>query len=251
MYLMIKRKYIKFFIKLNAIFVVTLFIINISTFALTIKDNHYYYNSKDYYKSCWQWLDLNSDGVYECYYFNVLGHMYKNGTTLDGYQVNENGEWVVGGIVQRKSSIEVKDLIDTNIATISSTYNTKNYVIIDVKRDFAEELDIFIEERAFDVRNYIVSKDVDKKLLVELQGQYIKNVNNIYNSYYKQIVELFDKNEITKQDLNESKGILSDVLKLKEKKLKKQISELSKDINWQFSKDELKEKKELVLDKKY
>ena len=220
-------------------------------FAIKIKDNHYYYNNKDYYKSCWQWLDLNNDGVYECYYFNVLGHMYKNGTTPDGYQVNSNGEWVVDGVVQRKSGIEAKDLIDINIATFSSTYNTKNYVIIDVKKDFAEELDNFIEEKVFDVRNYIASKDVDKKLLVDLQGQYIKNMNNIYNTYYKQIVELFDKNEITKQDLNESKDILSSVLKSKEKLLKQKISELAKDITWQFSKDDLKEKRGLVLDKKY
>ena len=198
-----------------------------------------------------QWLDLNSDGVYECYYFNVLGHMYKNGTTPDGYNVNENGEWVVDGVVQRKSGIEVKDLIDINIATFSSTYNTKNFVIVDVKKDFAEELNNFIEEKVFDVRNYIVSKDVDKKLLIDLQGQYIRNMNNINNAYYKLIVELFDKNEITKQDLNESKNILSEVLKSKEKLLKQKISELAKDINWQFSKDELKEKRELVLDKKY
>ena len=177
--------------------------------------------------------------------------MYKNGTTPDGYKVNENGEWVVNGVVQRKNNIEVKDLIDINISTISSTYNTKNYVIIDVKKDFAEELDNFIEEKVFDVRNYIVSKDVDKKLLIDLQGQYIKNMNNIYNTYYKQIVELFDKNEITKQDLNESKDILSSVLKSKEKLLKQKISELAKDITWQFSKDDLKEKRELVLDKKY
>ena len=227
------------------------FLFCIMTFALSIKDNHYYYNSKDYYKSCWQWLDLNSDGVYECYYFNVLGHMYKNGTTLDGYKVNENGEWVVDGIVQRKTSVEVKDLIDINTATVSSIYNTKNYVIADLKKDFTEELDNFIEEKVFDVRNYIVSKDVDKKLLVDLQGQYIKNMNNIYNTYYKQIVELFDKNEITKQDLNESKDILSSVLKSKEKLLKQKISELVKDITWQFGKDDLKDKRELVLDKKY
>lgn len=220
-------------------------------FALSIKDGRYYYNSKDYYKMCWQWLDINSDGIYECYYFNVLGHMYKNGTTPDGYKVNENGEWIVDGVVQRRTSIELKELIDTNIATISSLYNTKNYVIVDVKNDFNEELDNFIEEKVFDVRNYIVSRDVDKKLLVDLQGQYIRNMNNIYNIYYKQIVELFDKNEITKQDLNESKSILSDVLKSKENLLKQKISELAKDITWQFSKDESKEKRELVLDKKY
>ena len=68
---------------------------------------------------------------------------------------------------------------------------------------------------------------------------------------YKLIVELFDKNDITKQNLNEAKDILSDVLKSKEKLLKQKISELAKDIMWQFSKDELKEKRELILDKKY
>ena len=238
-------------LKFNIICLICVFAIRIIAFSLSIKDNHYYYNSKDYYKSCWQWLDLDSDGIYECYYFNVLGHMYKNGTTPDGYKVNENGEWVVNGVVQRKNNIEVKDLIDINISTISSTYNTKNYVIIDVKKDFTEELDYFIEEKVFNVRNYIVSKDVDNKLLVDLQGQYIKNMNNINNTYYKQIVALFDKNEITKQDLNESKDILSSVLKSKEKLLKQKISELAKDITWQFSKDDLKEKRELVLDKKY
>ena len=237
--------------KVNIILSILIVTISFNTFSLSIKDKHYYYNNKDYYKSCWQWLDLNNDGLYECYYFNVLGHMYKNGTTPDGYQVNANGEWVVDGVVQRKNGIEVKDLIDTSIATFSSVYNTKNYVIVDVKKDFAEELDNFIEEKVFEVRNYIVSKDVDKKLLVDLQGQYIRNMNNIYNAYYKQIVELFDKNEITKQDLNESKDILLSVLKSKEKLLKQKISELAKDITWQFSKDDLKEKRELVLDKKY
>ena len=238
-------------IKFNILCLIFIFLLCFASFSLSIKDNHYYYNSRDYYKSCWQWLDLNNDGLYECYYFNVLGHMYKNGTTPDGYKVNENGEWVVDGVVQRKNGIEVKDLIDTSIATFSSVYNTKNFVIVDVKKDFVEELNNFIEEKVFDARNYIVSKDVDKKLLIDLQGQYIRNMNNINNTYYKQIVELFDKNEITKQDLNESKNILSEVLKSKEKLLKQKIGELAKDINWQFSKDEFKEKRELVLDKKY
>ena len=95
------------------------------TYALTIKNNRYYYNKRDYYKSSWQWLDLNDDGIYECYYFNVLGHMYKDGTTPDGYRVNANGEWVVDGVVQRKTDIEVRYLYDTNIASISSLYSTK------------------------------------------------------------------------------------------------------------------------------
>ena len=248
MYLGIKLKTIEYKIIFLTILI---FICSHKSYALSIKDGRYYYNSKEYYKSCWQWVDLNNDGIYECYYFNVLGHMYKNGTTPDGYLVNINGEWVVDGVVQRKNNIEIQSLIDTNIATFSSVYSTKNYVVYDVKKYFAEELDNYVEERAFDVRNYIVSKDVDKKLLIDLQGQYIKNMNNIYNAYYIQIVELFDKNEITKQDLNDSKSVLSDVLKAKEKLLKQKISELAKDITWQFSKEELNEKREIVLDTKY
>lgn len=48
----------------------------------SIINDRYYYNDKNFYKSCWQWLDLDNDGIYECYYFNALGHMYKNGITL-------------------------------------------------------------------------------------------------------------------------------------------------------------------------
>ena len=90
----------------RAIFIFFVLCILSFTYASSFDANNHYH------KSTWQWLDLNNDGIYECYYFNVLGHMFKDGTTPDGYKVNENGEWVVNGIVQRKSSIEVKDLVD-------------------------------------------------------------------------------------------------------------------------------------------
>lgn len=51
----------------------------------------------------WNWING------KCYYFQdtpnaarPMGAMMKNGTTPDGYEVNENGEWVVNGIVQVK-----------------------------------------------------------------------------------------------------------------------------------------------------
>lgn len=110
----------------KCLIIILICFISINSYATQLDYSRIYYDKDNNYKSTWQWLDLNSDGIYECYYFNVLGHMYKDGTTPDGYQVNENGEWVIDGMVQRKSSIEVKDLIDINIATVSSTYNTKN-----------------------------------------------------------------------------------------------------------------------------
>ena len=92
----------------KCLIIILICFISINFYATQLDSSRIYYDKDNYYKSTWQWLDLNSDGIYECYYFNILGNMYKNGTTPDGYQVNENGEWVVDGLVQRKSSIELK-----------------------------------------------------------------------------------------------------------------------------------------------
>ena len=45
----------------------------------------------------WQWLDGNRDGVAECYYFDGRGYCMTSTTTPDGYQVDQDGAWVVGG----------------------------------------------------------------------------------------------------------------------------------------------------------
>ncbi len=54
----------------------------------------------------WQWIK-GADGKYHCYYFNPVsngsqGQCQLGGTTPDGWQVNENGEWVVEGVVQTR-----------------------------------------------------------------------------------------------------------------------------------------------------
>ena len=51
----------------------------------------------------WRWLDENHDGTAECYAFDGQGWMYANTTTPDGYQVNQDGAWTVGGEVQKQS----------------------------------------------------------------------------------------------------------------------------------------------------
>ncbi|HIX14336.1 MAG TPA: hypothetical protein H9740_01180 [Candidatus Hungatella pullicola] len=58
----------------------------------------------------WQWLDGNGDGMAECYYFNPFsipaGEMASSQTTPDGFQVDENGAWIMEGkIVQKPVSI--------------------------------------------------------------------------------------------------------------------------------------------------
>ena len=58
--------------------------------------------------STWLWIDDNGDGIAECFYFNESGYMLSGTTAPDGLTVNDNGEWVIDGVVQTKL---VSDLI--------------------------------------------------------------------------------------------------------------------------------------------
>lgn len=51
----------------------------------------------------WHWLDENKDNIAECYYFNEAGWLLTQTVTPDGYQVNENGAWVINGEIQVRS----------------------------------------------------------------------------------------------------------------------------------------------------
>ena len=50
----------------------------------------------------WQWIDGNSDGTAESYYFDGQGYCLLNTTTPDGYVVNPVGAWIVDGVVQTR-----------------------------------------------------------------------------------------------------------------------------------------------------
>ena len=57
-----------------------------------------------YFNNGWNWIASNNDGIAECYYFNADGTILINTITPDNYIVNENGAWVVNGIVQTQSN---------------------------------------------------------------------------------------------------------------------------------------------------
>ena len=86
--------------------------------------------------SSWQWIDGNSDGVAECYYFDRFGYCMINTTTPDNYQVNASGAWVENGVVQtrnvgvQKSSNSIK----TSNSTIQKSSETKKKVITKKKK---------------------------------------------------------------------------------------------------------------------
>lgn len=78
----------------------------ITSFAGTWKSNSvgWWYEHEDgsYYTNGWQWVDGNNDGIAECYYFDALGYCLMNTTTPDGYLVDNNGAWIIDGVVQTK-----------------------------------------------------------------------------------------------------------------------------------------------------
>ena len=50
----------------------------------------------------WKWIDGNGDGTAECYCFDSRGYLYCDTITPDGYQVNKDGAWVNGTVIQTK-----------------------------------------------------------------------------------------------------------------------------------------------------
>ncbi len=90
----------------------------------------YSYNAdgSSYAKSGWAWLDGNNDGVAECYYFDANGWALMNTTTPDGYKVDANGAWVVGGKVQTQAVAK-----STGTSTGTTTTTKKNGVVKGVK----------------------------------------------------------------------------------------------------------------------
>ena len=77
----------------------------------------------NYYKSSWQWIDGNHDGIAECYCFDENGWMFENTITPDWFTVNENEAWTVDNIVQTKSA----HLISQNNTNNSTDTVSKNF----------------------------------------------------------------------------------------------------------------------------
>lgn len=88
--------------------VVISFVMSFASFAgqWQSDSNGWWYQNDDgtYPVNSWKWIDGNSDGVSECYYFNEKGYCLVNTTTPDGQVVNSNGALISGGNVQTQAS---------------------------------------------------------------------------------------------------------------------------------------------------
>ena len=101
------------------------------------------FGNGDYFKSSWQWIDGNQDGIAECYCFDENGWMYENTITPDGYTVNGNGAWTINNVVQTKTSDLIpKNNTNNSVNTASNNFSeTRNHDENQGNEDFNERQD--------------------------------------------------------------------------------------------------------------
>ena len=119
----------------------------------------YDFGNGDYFKSSWQWIDGNHDGIAECYCFDENGWMYENTTTPDGYTVNENGAWTVNNVVQTKTSDLIpknntNNINNGNNTTSNNFSETKNNEENQSNEDFNERQDEYCADLLRRVNKY-------------------------------------------------------------------------------------------------
>ena len=125
----------------------------------------------NYYKSSWQWIDGNHDGIAECYCFDENGWMFENTITPDRFTVNENGAWTVDNIVQTKTANLIsQNNTNNNTDTVSNTFTeTKNKNLSETRNneenqgneDFSEKQDEYREDLLRRVNKYREKKGLN------------------------------------------------------------------------------------------
>ena len=153
-----KNWIIKVFITTGLFIVLSANLVFASGWTKGISKNAWWYDfgNGDYFKSSWQWIDGNQDGIAECYCFDENGWMYENTTTPDGYTVNENGAWTVNNIVQTKTSDLIpKNNTNNSVNTASNNFSeTRNNEGNQSNEDFNERQDEYREDLLRRVNKY-------------------------------------------------------------------------------------------------
>ena len=89
--------------KIIAILICSLILNNTSYAGMFFKviDKTFYVDDNGKMATGWRWIDTNSDNIAECYRFNKDGSLVATKSKINGKDVNEDGLWVVDGVIQR------------------------------------------------------------------------------------------------------------------------------------------------------
>lgn len=90
----------------------------------------------------WRWLDVNNDGIMECYRFSQQGILLINSVDTNNKETNINGQWVVNGVVQQIYASNKKPLSTNMVLEVpkaekstSSVINAAGYDVFDVIKE--------------------------------------------------------------------------------------------------------------------
>ena len=152
-------------------------------------------------------LDLDFDGKYELYYFDVNGRLRTN-SYINDYYLNEKGQQTIGG------NITIVDM-GPEVIKIYQVDNTDYYYISKVKSRFNENWEVQGEK--FEKLKARVNIDVpeivgENKLVVE-------KINNQLNTRGLELLKLYAKDEVYRKNTQKfqitiNKFIKNDVQKL-------------------------------------
>ena len=89
--------------KIIAILICSLILNNTSYAGMFFKvlNKTFYVDDNGKMATGWRWIDTNNDNIAECYRFNKDGSLVATKSKINGKEVNEDGLWVVDGVIQR------------------------------------------------------------------------------------------------------------------------------------------------------
>ena len=130
---------------------------SLTVFAGTWKSNGtgwWYENADGSYLTGWNWVDGNGDGIAESYYFQNDGYLLTN-TTVEGYQVNGDGAWVVNGAVQTKGvGASAGNVAAQNDTVFSRSGSKKGLATRDTLFDATSVRDLGVKHIIYNFTNY-------------------------------------------------------------------------------------------------
>ena len=81
----------------------------------------FYFYDDGSFATGWRWIDTNDDSIAECYRFLPNGYLVTNATTSDGKMINDKGQWVLDGEVQKVFTSTGKPLSTNFLGTLNKT----------------------------------------------------------------------------------------------------------------------------------
>lgn len=127
----------------------------------------YQQDDGSYAADVWQWIDGDGNGTAECYHFNEDGFLDLN-TVVDGWIVNSQGQWTMGGNVQQLDLNATAE----EIGAIYGAANTKAAGLRDMDADINAVMKLTVDQESMDML-----MDMNMKM----QGAYTGNMKILYD----------------------------------------------------------------------